>query len=215
MTITIFTKYGIEVTIPPGKTRVSSSMSVTTRKEQTRQRIIAATVEGIKEHGYGGIGVDGIAKKAGVTSGAFYGHFSSKNKVFEAAVSAGVMGLVEGVIYWRDTEGEQWLYPFIDWYLGNDHRNNISGGCALPGLSADVARADQAVHLAYEQQMVEAASIIAASLNDPDEAQKQKTAWALLSTLAGGVIVSRAMDNQVLADEISLATGQAAKALVG
>lgn len=189
-------------------------MNASTRKEQTRQRIVAATIEGIKEQGYGGIGVDGIAKKAGVTSGAFYGHFSSKSKVFEAAVSSGIMGLVDGVKFWRDQEGELWLNPFIDWYLGFDHRADIGGGCALPGLSADVARADSPVHIAYENQMVEVADFIAGSFNHPDQDANLQTAWAILSLLAGGVIMSRAMNDKARADEVAIAAREQARALV-
>ena len=47
-------------------------------KEGARTRILDAAGRGFRRLGFGGIGVDGLAKEAGVTSGAFYGHFPSK-----------------------------------------------------------------------------------------------------------------------------------------
>jgi len=189
-------------------------MQVTTKKQQTRKRIIDATIEGVKQHGYGGFGIDAIAKKAKVTSGAFYGHFSSKNKAFEAAVSSGMLSLVEGLTYWRDTAGEQWLDDFVNWYLGIEHRADLCCGCALPGLSVDVARAPKEVHIAYENQLIEAANIIANSLHSTNHSHNEETAWSLLSILTGAVIMARAIDNEIIANEIAIAASNNAKQMI-
>ena len=187
---------------------------MSTKKEQTRKKIIVAAGEGIREHGYGGIGVDGIAKGAGVTSGAIYGHFGSKDKVFEASVVAGMKDFVDGVYFWRESKGDKWLNPFIDWYLSNERREDVAGGCALPGLSADVARAGDNVHLAYQQQLTKLVDAI--SDGNPGETPplRKQTAFSLLSVLTGAVMMSRAVENETLATEIAMAAAQAAKNLV-
>jgi AcrR family transcriptional regulator len=187
---------------------------MSTKKEQTRQRIIEAAGQGVKEHGYGGIGVDGIAKAAGVTSGAIYAHFGSKDKVFQACVSKGMADFVEGAKRWHSNEGEQWLMPFIEWYLSCEKRHDISGGCALPGLTADVARAGQASHLAYEEQLVELIELVAGGMPQGDQARRKQKAWALLSILSGGVTMSRAVDSKALAKEIANGVVHSAKQLV-
>ena len=53
-------------------------------KEESRQRIVAAAGRGFRKLGYGGIGVDGLAREANVTHGAFYGHFRSMAEAFRA-----------------------------------------------------------------------------------------------------------------------------------
>jgi TetR/AcrR family transcriptional regulator, transcriptional repressor for nem operon len=50
-----------------------------------RERLIEAAGRGFRTSGFGGIGVDGLAKAAGLTSGAFYIHFSSKREAFRFA----------------------------------------------------------------------------------------------------------------------------------
>ena len=60
-------------------------------KDEARSKILNAAGRGFRSLGFGGIGVDGLAKDAGVTSGAFYGHFSSKAEAFKAAAVAGLV----------------------------------------------------------------------------------------------------------------------------
>lgn len=186
-------------------------MAVSKKKEETRARIIEAAGKGIRQHGYGGIGVDGIAKEAGVTSGAFYGHFGSKEKVFEASVSAGMKAFVDGVHFWRESKGDKWLNPFIDWYLSAERCQDIAGGCALPGLSADVARAEKNVHAAYEEQLVALIDALADGIPGRTKPARKKTASALLAVLAGAVMMTRAIESEELAEEIAKAARVAAK----
>lgn len=187
---------------------------MSTRKEQTRNRIIEAAGKGIRENGYGGIGVDGIAKAAGVTSGAIYGHFGSKDKVFEASVDAGMKDFVNGVQLWQQQNGSKWLNRFIDWYLSEERRQDICTGCALPGLSADVARAGQNVHLAYQDQLRALVDVIVAGLTGGTNAVRKKMVYTLLSLLAGAVTLSRAVDDSKLASQIANAARLNAKKLV-
>ncbi len=181
------------------------------KKEETRARIIKAAGKGIRENGYGGIGVDGIAKEAGVTSGAFYGHFCSKETVFEASVSTGMKEFVDAVHIWREEKGDQWLNPFIDWYLSDECRADIGGGCALPGLSADVARAGPIVHAAYEKQLIAVIDAVADGLPGRSKAKRGKSARALLAILAGAVMMTRAIESESLAEDIAGAARVAAK----
>src|SRR6478736_6354148 len=86
-------------------------------KEKARVKILHAVGRGFRTQGYAGIGVDGLAKEAGVTSGAFYGHFPSKADAFQAAAVAGLVELREAVEAFRAKEGERWLAKFSDFYM--------------------------------------------------------------------------------------------------
>lgn len=59
------------------------------RANLTRQRIIDAAVELFADVGYGEAGLTDITKKAGVTTGAFYYHFPSREAVAKAIVQQG------------------------------------------------------------------------------------------------------------------------------
>ena len=56
----------------------------TTRKEQaeeTRQRIYTSAIELMEENGFGNFTIEDISKRAGVSVGAFYHYFDSKNDI--------------------------------------------------------------------------------------------------------------------------------------
>ena len=76
-------------------------------KGAARTKILDAAGRGFRRLGFGGVGVDGLAKEAGVTSGAFYGHFPSKAEAFKAAAVAGLVQLREGVESLQASEGRR------------------------------------------------------------------------------------------------------------
>ncbi len=171
------------------------------QKEQTRQKIIEAAGKGFRAHGYGGLGVDGLSKEAYVTSGAFYGHFSSKDEAFKAAIEKGMKDYADTVRALQNQHGGHWMREFLDYYLGEGHRNDLSGSCAVPGLSAEVMRADQGTKGVYEEGLTKTAEAIAENNNDEIE-----DALALMALLAGSVLLSRSVSSKETAEKISKAT---------
>jgi AcrR family transcriptional regulator len=112
------------------------------QREQTRARLTAAVGRGFRKRGYNGIGVDGLAKEAEVTSGAFYGYFPSKEAAFKEAVTVGIDDLRSGVERLQAEHGAGWLEVFIDFYLGHRRTCELGETCALQSLTPEVVRAD-------------------------------------------------------------------------
>ncbi|HYC25521.1 MAG TPA: TetR family transcriptional regulator [Roseiarcus sp.] len=173
------------------------------QRAETRGHVLDAAGRQFREHGFGGVGVDGLARAAGLTSGAFYGHFRSKAAAFRAVATAGVERLRSAVELFRARRGEAWFDAFAAYYLGAEHRKDVAGGCALPSLSAEVARADDATRADYEAVLKRVATEVAAGLPG---APSREAAWPLLAELAGGVLLSRAVRDEALAAEIAEAT---------
>ena len=55
-------------------------------KTQTRDKLLASSGALAKRGGFSATGVDGLMKAIGLTGGAFYGHFASKDALFAAIV---------------------------------------------------------------------------------------------------------------------------------
>jgi len=160
-------------------------------KEEARTRILSAAGRGFRRLGFGGIGVDGLAKEAGVTSGAFYGHFPSKAVAFKAAAVAGLVQLREGIESLRASGGEAWLEEFVDFYMTVRRTCDPGESCALQSLTPEVARADRDTKAAYEAELVKVVEAVAEGLSNGTLATRRKTAWAILSMLSGGVSIAR------------------------
>ncbi len=183
-------------------------------REEARARILAAVGRGFRKRGYGGIGVDGLAKEAAVTSGALYGHFRSKEAAFKEAVVAGLDELRAGIEALRAEHGEAWIEIFVDFYLGYKRTCELGDSCTLQSLTPEVQRSDGETKTAYEARMKEVAQAVADGLSGTDAADRLQRAWALLAILTGGVTLARAVEDQATSDTIAAAVRKTALAAV-
>lgn len=182
-------------------------------KQEARARIVAAAGRGFRKRGYGGIGVDGLAKEAEVTSGAFYGHFASKDAAFREAVVTGLDELHSGILALRAEHGAGWIEVFVDFYLGQKRFCDLGVSCALQSLSPDVQRAGVEIRSAFQEHVQRIAQAIAEGLPGADQVTRMGRAWALLSVLTGGVTLARSVADGAVSDQISVGLRAAALAI--
>jgi AcrR family transcriptional regulator len=173
------------------------------QKAKTRKRMIEAISQSFRSHGYAGIGVDGIAQAAGVTSGAFYNHFGSKSAAFNAAVKAGLDEVISGIPQFQRKHGKGWVKAFSDYYLGQAHREDSACGCAMTTLTPEVTRSDEDLRDAFEARMKIIVDLMAEGLSGKSNKDRRGRAWAMLSVLIGGLNFARAMKTAKVADEIA------------
>lgn len=183
---------------PPGK------------KEQSRAKILASAGRGFRAQGFGSLGIDGLAKAAGVTSGAFYAHFKSKAEAFRAAVAIGLADLADGIRGFRDRGGD-WLSAFVDFYMDDRRQVPLEESCALQSLTGEVARADDATRAAYGAGLDTVIDAMAAGFDDAPAARAR--AIAVLALVSGGVSMARGVADPALAAEIAEAVRAAAYAV--
>jgi TetR/AcrR family transcriptional regulator, transcriptional repressor for nem operon len=175
-----------------------------------RKRLLDAAGRGFRTGGFGGIGVDGLAREAGMTSGAFYAHFNSKADAFRLAVVDGMSFLREGVTKFQARHGPDWRDRFVDFYFGERMKVGIEQACALPTFTPDVARADPLTREAYDAELDRLIETFAAGFGDPPDRER---ACAFLALLSGGASIARAVNDERLRKKILAAAGAAAKAI--
>jgi AcrR family transcriptional regulator len=183
-------------------------------KAAARARILGAAGRGFRRLGYGGVGVDGLAREAGVTSGAFYGHFASKAAAFEAAALAGLVELRTGVQALQASDGDAWLWRFVELYLSTKRTCELGDSCALQSLTPEVARAGGETRSAYEAELVRVADAVAAGLPGKSRAARRRLAWTVLAMLSGGVTMARACDDPRIGGQIAAGVTAGVAALV-
>jgi AcrR family transcriptional regulator len=179
-------------------------------KQRTREAILTAGGRVFRAEGYGGSGIDELTKAAGVTNGAFYGHFKTKAEAFREIVTVGLEGLVETIDKFQADHGNDWLAPFVKHYLGQKLTCALGDACTLPMLSTEVARADAAAHAAFDVEFRRLVQVMAKGL-DGDEDR----AVALLAMLSGAATFARAVSDPALAAGIAKTVQAAALAMAG
>jgi TetR/AcrR family transcriptional repressor of nem operon len=166
------------------------------QKERARNALLNAGARSLKTSGFNGIGVDGLAAAAGVTSGAFYSNFPNKEAMLEAVIDAGV-----GEPFVSDTDsatredGRARLISLLRDYISAHHSLDPAEGCVMPALSADVSRATAPVKDAYQRKMTALVDRIA-QLLDGDESDRQRRAWSIVALMVGSIVISRGMPEQ-------------------
>lgn len=152
-------------------------------KEEARNRLVEATGSLAKHRGFASTGVDGLMAAAGMTSGAFYAHFRSKNALLEAIVDNELQ---------RSTRlfavaSRQELLDVIRGYLSEAHVDHPESGCAVPALAPEIARAGDATQQAFAQGMHAFHGQLCALLGSAE------AAWSLMAQLVGAVTMARAL----------------------
>ncbi|MBY5410696.1 TetR/AcrR family transcriptional regulator [Rhizobium leguminosarum] len=184
-------------------------------KQETRTRVIAAAGRVFRQEGYGGAGIDALTKAAGVTNGAFYGHFKSKGEAFRTAVLTGLEELRQGIAALKASEPKDWLTTFVGYYLGYKRTCDLGESCALPSLSPDVMRADDETRSAYTAELKRLIEEVAVGLPEGEipgqsKRRRQDRAILLLAMLSGGVTLARAASDPALSKRIADVIAQAA-----
>lgn len=184
-------------------------------KDETRRKVTEAVSRGFRKYGYAGIGVDKLAKDAGVTSGAFYTNFGSKSGAFEVALALGLDEVIAAVPRFQQEHGAGWVRAFVDYYLGKAHREDRECGCAMTALTPEVVRADTDLRQTFESRMTRIVDLIAGGLAGANAEANRARAWAMLSILTGGLNLARALHSDAAVEEVAGAVGAAALQAAG
>jgi AcrR family transcriptional regulator len=182
------------------------------QKARAKQAILQAGAKALRTNGFNGIGVDGVAASAGVTSGAFYSNFSNKEalleEVIETCLGEPFIDSESGSLAERQARLKEWLAM----YISADHRADPASGCVMPTLSADVARSSPQIRATYERRMLALVRKMSNALDGagPDH---EKRAWSIIAMMIGAIAISRAMPDGEGADQALAAALQTAIAL--
>ena len=179
------------------------------QKKQTRERILEAAGRKFRKDGYSGAGVDGLAKEAGVTSGAFYGHFDSKATAFRESIASGLEQLRGAVEQYQKEHDNLWLDEFAKLYLGEKRTCDLADSCALQSLAPEVGRSDELARSVFQSELVKVANAVASGLPLVDGEPDLDSAWVYLSMLVGGVTLARAIKDEKLGEDIASAVRNA------
>lgn len=181
--------------------------------DETRERLFRAAERTFRSRGFEGAGVDSVARAAGTTSGALYAHFPGKAALFREVVRKGLERLPRRIRRMQAERGADWLPAFAHWYVSEAHRGDIAGGCLLPSLAADVARADAETRALWDEGMAAAQAAMLAAPPLAGRADADQLAWQVLSVLAGATALARASGGAG-ADAIAAAAEAAVRRLV-
>ncbi len=170
------------------------------RKEAAanRERVVAVASALYRKHGFDGIGLSDIMKKSGLTHGGFYGHFGSKDDLAaEACTSA-----LRGVDSWIGASEKGGFEAAVRNYLTPEHRDDRAHGCLFAALGSDIVRQPRTVRHAMTEGFRSAIDSLVRMLPGRSAQARRERALATMAGLVGALILSRAVDDSELSDQI-------------
>lgn len=181
-------------------------------KELTRKRIIDVASKRFRKDGFAASGLAGIMGDSGLTNGAFYAHFDSKEDLVRESLTNALVGQLEELQ--QASEGKIGLEGAIRRYLNTAHIGGCDEGCPSAALLPEIGRQPDATKKAYEEQFLAYTKVLATFLPSPKSVQSKRKAAAIFSLMVGTLQIARAVSDPTLAEEILEGGVQAALKLV-
>ena len=180
--------------------------------EKNRQMVIDVASRLFREHGFDGIGLKDVMEAAGLTQGAFYKQFASKDDLVAKASERALENTVRRWSAAAEANPKDPLGAVIALFLSMGHRDETGDGCPVVALGADAARQGPDVKASFEAWIRKYLEMFRSWLGESDGEDFTDKAMAVLSTMVGAMVLSRAVNNKRLAKRFLQA---AAKSVMG
>ena len=166
--------------------------------EENRQNVINVASHLFREHGFDGIGLKDLMEGAGLTQGAFYKQFTSKD---DLAAQASKRALESASRRWSaaaDANPQNPLGEVIAFYLSMEHRAERMDGCPVVALGSDAARQGADVKASFEAGIREYLEMVGNWVGEAGGEEPGRKAMAIVSTMVGALLLSRTVNDERL-----------------
>jgi TetR/AcrR family transcriptional repressor of nem operon len=165
-------------------------------KDETRRHLLKVAAKQFLKNGIDGVGIATIMKEAGLTNGAFYAHFKSKDAL--------VAEVLDDTLEQREKQflkGSLKPADYVRLYLSPVHRSDVECGCPIAALLSELVRHSKATRQIFTKRIERTAELIASQLGGR-ESERKKNSISVMAILIGALQMSRAVTSTKLSDEI-------------
>lgn len=185
-----------------------------TQAAENRETVINVASRLFRERGFDGIGLKDLMKGAGLTQGAFYKQFESKEDLAAQASMRAMESVTQRWSAAADANPRDPLGAVAAFYLSMGHRAERMDGCPVAALGSDAARQSPDVKASFEAGIREYLEMVDGWVGAADGEEPGAKAMAILSTMVGALLLSRAVNDPDLAQGfLNAAAGQVRKAV--
>ena len=170
-------------------------------KQKSRQRILQSAVKLFTHRGFEQTSIDEVMADAGLTRGAFYAHFRSKQDLYAQAIAN--TGLFSFLVKSRQdvVDEKEWLAKVIKAYLHRKHVTDTELPCPLAFLATDVALREPEARRAYTQVYQAMNKLLQRSTRAYAPCDSD-TVMAVTAMMIGGVAIARTVDEGSLRNQL-------------
>ncbi|WP_347558619.1 helix-turn-helix domain-containing protein [Robbsia sp. KACC 23696] len=168
---------------------------------KNRLNIVVAASRLFSEKGFDAVTIDEVMKHAGLTRGGFYGYFASKDALIAEASAFSATR--------QAALPEETFVDYCQRYLSTRHRDNRADGCAFAALATEAIRQSPAVRREMTRNLQRMIDDITRLAPGSDIEARRSAAVKGLSSMLGGLILARLVDDPELSDSLLAANRDA------
>jgi len=173
-------------------------------RTQVKKRIVESARKLFNRHGFSNVSIGQIMAGAGLTHGAFYSYFKSKDDLYSEVLGCfftdpGWKSRWEGVHV--DLSSAEVGQQVVRAYLSRQHFEDVENSCPMVALPSDVARSGAKAKRAFETVFTAMVDVLERSQFQKDRPRRAR-AQAIAALCIGGMVVARSMLNRSLADDL-------------
>src|SRR6476646_9765450 len=179
---------------------------------ENRQNVIDVASRLFRDRGFDGIGLKDLMKGAGLTQGAFYKQFASKEDLAAQESRRAMESAFNRFSAAAAANPDDPLGAAIALYLGTEHREERMDGCPVAALGSDAARQGADVKASFEAGIREYLKMLGLWVDEAEGKEPSGKAMAILSTIVGAMVLSRAVNDEQLSKQFLHAGAQGVRA---
>jgi TetR/AcrR family transcriptional repressor of nem operon len=174
-------------------------------KEKLKEKILTEALPFLKKFGRDGAPVDKIMAAAGLTSGALYSHFKSKDDLFTQVILRELDRVRENYETLHREKGARAIPAFLDLYLQDAHIDAVEKGCVFVALGADMKRLKPAEREKFDEKIEAVFQAMAQGFGGSAKERMEHAAF-LFSSVVGAITFARSMKSRGAATAVLSAT---------
>ncbi len=163
------------------------------RAAANRDALLHAAGRLFRERGIDGVGVAEIGKEAGLTHGALYAHFPTKDALAAEAYRAGIEHSLSLML---ESAGEAppTLGGYLDFLLSPTVRDELMMGCPMTASASEIGRQSEAVSASFRDGVDRMIGVLEAAMNPAvPEDRRRGLALTTIAAQLGAIVISRAV----------------------
>jgi TetR/AcrR family transcriptional repressor of nem operon len=175
-------------------------------KEQAaknRRKILASAARLFRERGIGATGVDAITADAGLTHGAVYSQFGSKEAIATETMGEAMAGSRRLWQRLLERRGRGKVFPaIVAAYLSPEHRDAAGRGCVVAALGGEIGKQPEQVREAFTAAFKDGIEFLAEVMPRSNGSRSYDDAIMVFASMAGALILARAVSDEDLSNRI-------------
>jgi TetR/AcrR family transcriptional regulator, transcriptional repressor for nem operon len=168
-------------------------------KEQVahhERQILVAAARLFRQRGFDDVTVAEVMKEAGLTHGAFYGYFPSKEALIAEAIGQALPPAPD------KARPRRLAAEFADGYLSVKHRDNLANACLFSSLGTEAVRGSADLRHHMTDAVRRRIDHLGAEAEGDTAAEKRRSAIAAWSAMVGAMVLARLVNDDRLSKEI-------------